>query len=234
MIRAICFRCGAQKSAPLKMCGECLVIPEIERHQLRSLCLSSDCMKQDNLKVCGKYLKKKKRLPKIHEKVIRRAQKKFRQLEAVHSNSQSMEFSSSFFDFGELEPTRKAPEKMVLVHVIGRVQNQEEAPGDRPKTLPSSLVAGRQGHQCQRFLQPQRRHRRNLCHLPVARRTMDELVRQPRRFRTIQITRRRTPQPPLIENDSFRPSRPPTKNPIDPRRRSNATSPSGCRPALSH
>lgn len=135
MIHAICFRCGAQKSEPLNMCGDCHVIPEIERHQLRSICLSSDCLKQENLEICARYLKKKKRLPKIHDKVIRRAQQKLRTLEAVHSNSQSMEFSSAFFDFSDLESTKKRPDKIVRVHVIGRSKDEEDAPSDNHPNL---------------------------------------------------------------------------------------------------
>ena len=127
MLNAVCFRCGEGKERPLDTCPHCNVTPEKERHQIRSFCLSSECLKQKNLELCAEHIKKKKRCPKFHTKVISKAQKLLNQMLLAVTNSQSLEFSSSVFDFTDLEEPA-VPQTMVLTHCVGKRKDCEDAP----------------------------------------------------------------------------------------------------------
>ena len=129
MIRAICFRCGKEKDRALERCKRCQAMPESRRHQIRSLCMSAECLKQENLAKCLEYVKSKKRFPKFHDKVKQQAiQILEQQLQSAKATSQSIELSSSFFDFSDMSHGGNQPEKIVLVHVIGRHKEQQDAP----------------------------------------------------------------------------------------------------------
>ena len=69
MINAICCGCGAEKSAAIKLCNECGELPTSREDRIVSVCLSSDCLKQDNLRIAKSYIRKKNRLPGFHDKV---------------------------------------------------------------------------------------------------------------------------------------------------------------------
>jgi hypothetical protein len=91
MINAICFNCGSEKSAAIKMCSECRSLPTSEDDRIVSVCLSSDCLKQENLQIARKYMQKKDRLPGFHEKVLNKAEKIVSEMPDEFQISQSFE-----------------------------------------------------------------------------------------------------------------------------------------------
>ncbi len=72
-MNAICFECGEEKSAAMKMCGSCKALPMIRREKILSICLSSDCLKQRNLVFSQQHIFRRGRPPGFRAKVIREA-----------------------------------------------------------------------------------------------------------------------------------------------------------------
>lgn len=93
-MNAICFNCGAEKSAAIKLCKECRSLPTSEQDRVVSVCLSSDCLRQENLFIARKYMRKKNRLPGFHEKVLRKAEKIVDEMPDEFQISQSFEICS--------------------------------------------------------------------------------------------------------------------------------------------
>lgn len=97
MIKAVCFNCGAKKSAAIKLCSSCRAMPLSNEDRMVSVCLSSDCLRQDNLIAANRYIEKKGRLPGFHEKVRLKAQKIVDEMPDQFQISQSFDLSESFF-----------------------------------------------------------------------------------------------------------------------------------------
>lgn len=96
MIEAICFNCGAEKSSAIKLCKNCRALPSSEEDRLVSVCLSADCLRQENLRTASKYIRKKNRLPGFHKKVLVKAQKIVEEMPDQFQLSQSFIFTDSF------------------------------------------------------------------------------------------------------------------------------------------
>ena len=121
-MEAVCFKCGHEKSNPLKMCGHCQALPQSRKERIKSMCLSRTCLKTQNLIKASTYIKRKNRPPGFHEKVkVKAAELVDSMPEIGDSTSQSYDFSDSFFDFQELEHGI-AGEK-ITVHAIGKPIN---------------------------------------------------------------------------------------------------------------
>ncbi len=50
-------------------------MPTTPESRLIAVCLSSDCLRQDNLRIASLYIRKKDRLPGFHDKVLDKARK---------------------------------------------------------------------------------------------------------------------------------------------------------------
>lgn len=97
-MNAICFSCGAEKSAAIKMCQQCHELPVSRQDRLTSVCLSSSCLRQDNLVTAAKYIRKTQRLPGFHEKVLRRAEQIVSQMPEEFQLSQSFDIDEMFHE----------------------------------------------------------------------------------------------------------------------------------------
>ena len=95
-MNAICFNCGAEKSSAIKMCEECHELPITHQDRLTSVCLSSECLRQDNLETAAKYIQKTNRLPGFHDKVIRRAEAIVSRMPEEFQLSQSFDLDEIF------------------------------------------------------------------------------------------------------------------------------------------
>jgi len=62
------------------------------------VCLSSDCLRQENLRVASQYIGKKKRLPGFHTKVRLKAEKIVSQMPEDFQLSQSFVLSEALFE----------------------------------------------------------------------------------------------------------------------------------------
>lgn len=125
-MQAICYSCGGHKTSPLKVCGKCQTAPSDYDDQVLSLCLSLECVKAETLSRCRKYFKTKNKPPRFKENVIKVAKLLLDEQLANNQSNQSMEFSSSMFEFSDLsqdEPRRSM--ETVTAHIIGRAPNQE-------------------------------------------------------------------------------------------------------------
>lgn len=103
MIKAICCGCGAEKSAPIKLCNECGAMPTSREDRVVSVCLSSECLKQTNLRIASLYIRKKDRLPGFHEKVKLTAERIVREMPEDFQLSQSFDLSELLEDQFVLE-----------------------------------------------------------------------------------------------------------------------------------
>lgn len=97
VINAVCFNCGAEKSAPIKLCNECREMPTSYEDRVVSVCLSKDCLRQENLSRASKYIQKKQRLPGFYTKVRRKAEQIVGKMPDTFQVSQSIDLSESFF-----------------------------------------------------------------------------------------------------------------------------------------
>jgi len=95
-MNAICFNCGCKKSSAIKMCEECHELPVNYQDRITSVCLSSDCLRQDNLVTAAKYIRKTHRLPGFHDKVIRRAESIVARMPEEFQLSQSFDIDAMF------------------------------------------------------------------------------------------------------------------------------------------
>ena len=98
MIEAVCFNCGAEKSAAIKLCTSCRAMPLSDDDRLVSVCLSADCLRQENLEIASKYIKKKNRLPGFRDKVMKKAEKIVEEMPDHFQLSQSFDFTESFIE----------------------------------------------------------------------------------------------------------------------------------------
>ena len=138
-MQAICFKCGNNKSSPLKMCGSCHEVPKTESDQVLSLCLSVECVKPETLARCRKYFRKKQKPPRFKENIVNLATLLLdEQASNSHSNN-SLEFSSSLFEFPDLQAEEmRKPVETVTAHIIGKGPRQDEDDG--------SATLGKKGH----------------------------------------------------------------------------------------
>ncbi len=126
-MHALCFSCGCKKSGALKLCNQCHSIPSTRDDQVLSLCLSLQCVTEQTLNRCRQYFRKKNKPPKFKEKIVRMAIQ-FLDEQLGNSNSQSLEFSSSMFNFDDMREYDSQPltlTKTITVHVIGKGPKQE-------------------------------------------------------------------------------------------------------------
>jgi hypothetical protein len=98
MIKAICCGCGAEKSAAIKLCNECGAMPTSHEDRVVSVCLSSDCLKQENLRIARKYIRTKDRLPGFHVKVRREAERIVREMPEDFQLSNSFDLDAVLFE----------------------------------------------------------------------------------------------------------------------------------------
>ncbi len=130
-MNAVCYSCGAPKSEPLITCEQCSNQPIQHEDRVASMALSLNCLKPHHLEKATDYIKRTAKLPKFHDSVRRKA------LELIESmlelapelsdDDDSMEFSSSFFEFvpDDIKPLNKR----VTVHAIGKPSHfQDDAP----------------------------------------------------------------------------------------------------------
>ena len=114
-MNAVCYKCGEAKDSALVVCPACQQQPEEPQDQIVSVVLSTRCVHRTKLVGASEFVKRKKRLPKISDKLIRKA---MAVLEAEQDgSSSSVEYPSSFFDFRE---SSQEDEHSITVHVIGR------------------------------------------------------------------------------------------------------------------
>lgn len=108
------------------MCAHCHTLPESRADKILSMGLSTDCIREENVKKAGKYIRKKGRPPKLHAKVAQRATKLVNEYEPPDL-SNSIELSASFFDMGDLIEDESSEEVMdiVVVHSIGKPADGE-------------------------------------------------------------------------------------------------------------
>ncbi len=116
-MNAICFACGREKQDPLDHCDHCDVKPMSQKDRISSYCLSSNCLKPASLEKGSKYIRLKRKLPKIAEPVIRRATKIVESLDVDEEQYTSMGMDESFFDFKGFADKRA---ETVRVHSIGK------------------------------------------------------------------------------------------------------------------
>jgi len=72
-LKAICFECGEEKSAAIKMCSRCKAMPIRRREKIVSFCLSAECLTQRNLLFSQNHIFKQGRPPGFRATVIREA-----------------------------------------------------------------------------------------------------------------------------------------------------------------
>ncbi len=134
-MQAICFRCGEEKKFALKMCSHCQALPQDRNDRIVSLSLSIQCLKEKNLIRASKYIKIKKRIPRFHENVTKRATELVEEETFDPSSSMSIELSESFFDFKSAQKPKE--NQIVTVHAIGKpagVNSGHVGPVSRAKT----------------------------------------------------------------------------------------------------
>ena len=72
-MKAICFECGKEKSAAIKMCSHCKALPIKRREKIVSFCLSAECLTQRNLLFSQNHIFRQGRPPGFRATVIRAA-----------------------------------------------------------------------------------------------------------------------------------------------------------------
>jgi len=97
MINALCFSCGAEKSAAIKLCENCRALPTSHEDRVVSVCLSNDCLRQDNLEIASRYMQQKERLPGFRTKVRQKAERIVSEMPDQLQISHSFDLSESFF-----------------------------------------------------------------------------------------------------------------------------------------
>lgn len=104
------------------MCAHCHMLPETRAERILSFGLSTQCIRQENVKKASKYIHKKGKPPKLHTKVRAKAKQLAKAYRQPIDSSKSMEFSASFFDFNDLVIDESSEEVLdiVVVHTIGK------------------------------------------------------------------------------------------------------------------
>ncbi len=95
-MKAICFECGKEKSAAIKLCRHCQAMPITRREKILSVCLSSDCLRPRNLLFSQAHIFKRGLPPGFRAKVIRTAMEIVDQLPDELQVSASFELSGDF------------------------------------------------------------------------------------------------------------------------------------------
>ena len=106
--------------------------------------LSSACIREDNVKKAGKYIRKKGRPPKLHAKIATRATKLVNESQPPDPFN-SVELSASFFDMDELVESESSEEviDVVVVHTIGKPADGEFIPLSKdPNYLKNTWTVG--------------------------------------------------------------------------------------------
>lgn len=131
---ALCFECGSKKSGALKLCKQCHAVPKTQDEKVLSLCLSLECVTQQTLNNCSKYFKKKNKAPRFKAPIVQRATEFLEEQQDGAGTNQSIEFSSSAFDFPDLsEESVQAIRQTVTAHIIGKGPKQDS--GDANASL---------------------------------------------------------------------------------------------------
>jgi len=95
-MNAICYKCGAEKSAAIKLCDDCHALPITQDDRFVSVCLSADCLKQKNLRIASSYIQEKDEPPGFHSKVVTRARQIVAKMPEEFQLSQSISLSDIF------------------------------------------------------------------------------------------------------------------------------------------
>lgn len=97
MIKAVCFNCGVEKSRAIMLCNSCHALPISREDRVISVCLSNDCLRQDNLVTAVRYMRQNERLPGFHRKVRVKAEQIVDSMPEDFQLSESFDFPESFF-----------------------------------------------------------------------------------------------------------------------------------------
>ena len=131
---AVCFACGESKNEAMEVCASCGKKPGSRDEKIASFALSDLCLKERNLVKGSEYIKKKRKLPRFHQNVEKKA------IQLVESyidfgtstDEDSFQLSESFFDFAGVTSVEK-----VMVHVIGKAEGvavTQRGPTSKMKT----------------------------------------------------------------------------------------------------
>ena len=139
-VEAICFNCGAGKQMPLKVCGACHTAPEERNDKIASLAMSTDCIRPEQLKVCAKQIKRKKRPPKFGAKILAKATDLLENnFDVSQDDDDSFELSSSMFDMSSLADKDEERFQMgtrITTYVVGRRKSWGD---DTPPSMGTNL-----------------------------------------------------------------------------------------------
>ena len=126
-MEAICFNCGEGKQMALTVCAACHTAPEEHSDKIASVAMSTECIRHEQLAVCAKQIKRKKKPPKFGEKVLAKASDWLENHFVVESvNEDSFELSSSMFDMtslAEKEEERFQMGTKITTYVVGRANH---------------------------------------------------------------------------------------------------------------
>ena len=104
------------------MCAKCHTLPETRAEKILAFGLSTQCIKEENVIKAGRYIRKKGKPPRLHDKVKAKAKQLAKAYRQPVDVSKSLELSASFFDFEDLVTDESAEEVLdiVVVHSIGK------------------------------------------------------------------------------------------------------------------
>ncbi len=97
-MNAICYNCGSEKSAPIKLCVHCKELPTSHEDRVVSVCLSNECLRPENLEIASRYIQLKQRLPGFHAKVRNKAERIVSQMPEEFQISQSFDIEEALFE----------------------------------------------------------------------------------------------------------------------------------------
>jgi len=97
-MNAVCFNCGYEKSAAIKLCSHCNEMPISHEDRIVSVCLTLDCLREENLQIASRYMRMKNRLPGFHKKVRSKAEEIVSKMPDEFQVSYSFDLSSAFSD----------------------------------------------------------------------------------------------------------------------------------------
>lgn len=122
-MKSLCFACGREKLDALLVCSNCEVKPISEKDRIHSICLSDHCFNAETLEKASRFIREKRKLPKLGEKALAKAAQIVKVLaQAEKSPYTLMDVDDSFFDFDGFESDKG---ETVVVHSIGKGDGDE-------------------------------------------------------------------------------------------------------------
>jgi len=124
---ALCFECGSKKNGAMRLCKQCHAVPKSDEERVLSLCLSLECVTQRTLNNCRAYFKKKNKSPRFKPPIVQRAKEFLDEQMENSSGNQSVEFSSSVFNFDDMNLVEDSTvfTKTITAHIIGKGPSQD-------------------------------------------------------------------------------------------------------------